>query len=233
MARPAPTRIAVLVGAVLAIEVAVTCLAPTPAHAEPTGPASTGPGGLVLARAEPTGPASPARVVPGPELPAGAQVVAPVVDLAVPAVGLAAPTRDIYVQSGDLDGNNREAETDQRVELTLNADVLFRFGSDALSQAARERLTTIAERLRTQARGTVRIDGHTDAIGDDASNRELSRRRAEAVRDVLREALAGTALDFEVHGHGESRPVAPNVRDGRDNPAGRARNRRVEIRFDR
>lgn len=50
---------------------------------------------------------------------------------------------------------------------------------------------------------------------------------------MLCDALTGTTLSFEVHGHGVSRPVAPNVRDGRDNPAGRARNRRVEIRFDR
>ncbi|MFC6017695.1 OmpA family protein [Plantactinospora solaniradicis] len=179
-----------------------------------------------VARAEPTAPVPVTTIVPGPRVAPGESVTAPVVDLET-------PTREIYLQTGDLDGVSREAESSDRIELVLAADVLFAFGKADLSPAARDRLAQVAERLRVQARGTVRIDGHTDAIGSDAANLALSRRRAEAVRDVLRGALSGTSLAFEVTGFGESRPVASESKNGRDNPAGRARNRRVEIRFDK
>jgi len=81
--------------------------------------------------------------------------------------------------------------------------------------------------------GEAVIHGHTDSVGDAQSNLTLSRRRAEAVRAELVRLLGATSVSFEVRGFGEARPVAPNRVDGRDNPEGRARNRRVEIRFDR
>jgi outer membrane protein OmpA-like peptidoglycan-associated protein len=179
-----------------------------------------------VARAEPTAPVPETTIVPGPHVAAGEPVTAPVVDIET-------PTREIYLRTGDLAGVSREAESSDRIELVLAADVLFAFGKADLSPAAQGRLAEVAERLRVQARGTVRIDGHTDGIGSDAANLALSRRRAEAVRDALREALSGTSLAFEVTGFGESRPVASESKNGRDNPAGRARNRRVEIRFDK
>lgn len=179
-----------------------------------------------VAWAEPTAPAPGTTIVPGAQVAPGEQVTAPVVDLET-------PVREIFLETGDLEGVAREAESSDRIELVLAADVLFAFGKADLSPAAKVRLAEVAERLRVQARGTVRIDGHTDAIGSDASNLALSRRRAEAVRDALRGSLSGTSLAFEVTGFGESRPVATELKNGRDNPAGRARNRRVEIRFDK
>jgi outer membrane protein OmpA-like peptidoglycan-associated protein len=179
-----------------------------------------------VARAESIAPSPPPGVVPGPRPAPGEPLTAPVVDLD-------APVREIYLRTGDLEGVSQEAESADRIELVLAADVLFAFGKADLSPAARDRLAEVAARLRAQANGTVRIDGHTDAIGTDEANLVLSRRRGEAVRDALLRPLAGTPLVFEVRGYGESRPVAPNARDGRDNPTGRAKNRRVEIRFDR
>ncbi|HPE61528.1 MAG TPA: OmpA family protein [Thiolinea sp.] len=75
------------------------------------------------------------------------------------------------------------------------------------------------------ARG-VRIEGHTDATGDDAYNLRLSQLRADAVRNYLERAGVAAAV-MEAVGYGESRPVA-----GNDTAAGRARNRRIvfEIR---
>lgn len=74
------------------------------------------------------------------------------------------------------------------------------------------------------------IEGHTDAKGSEAYNLKLSERRAEAVVEWLavREGIDTAWLDRR--GLGEAQPAAPNARpDGRDDPEGRQRNRRVEV----
>ncbi|WP_328418153.1 OmpA family protein [Micromonospora sp. NBC_00389] len=170
----------------------------------------------------------PTIAVGGPRLEADdGQVTAPVVDVVAPAV-------DVFVVTGSVEGDSTEAESTDRVELTLGADVLFAFGKADLSPAAHQRLAQIADRIRQQAKGVVRIDGHTDGIGDPADNQELSRRRAETVRVALAVLLAGVPVTMQAAGHGESEPIAVETTpQGRDVPAGRAKNRRVEIRFDR
>ena len=71
--------------------------------------------------------------------------------------------------------------------------------------------------------------GHTDSIGSDAVNDALSLRRAEAVKAWL----AGAGIPPSVvsaEGRGKHEPLAPNTfPDGRDNPEGRAQNRRVQL----
>ena len=117
-----------------------------------------------------------------------------------------------------------------QLEVTLGTDVLFAFGSATLEPAAAARLTALAPRLARSARpGVVAVVGHTDSIGSEAANQALSEARAQAVKDVI--AAARPDLQFEVSGRGASSPVAPNEINGRDNPDGRARNRRVEITF--
>ncbi|MGH6116862.1 OmpA family protein, partial [Enterobacter hormaechei] len=66
--------------------------------------------------------------------------------------------------------------------------------------------------------------GHTDSTGDDPSNQVLSLKRAESVRDWMRDTGDVPESCFAVQGYGESRPVATN-----DTAEGRALNRRVEI----
>jgi OOP family OmpA-OmpF porin len=68
-------------------------------------------------------------------------------------------------------------------------------------------------------------------VGDDASNLALSQRRADAVNAVIGRISAKSGLSFDVEAKGEADPVAPNDIDGRDNPDGRARNRRVTISY--
>lgn len=102
-------------------------------------------------------------------------------------------------------------------------DVLFETGSAALRPIALERLRPLAGYLDSNPDVQVRIDGHTDSVGNDAANQLLSERRAESVRSALREM----GLDrgrFVVEGHGEAMPVASN-----GNAAERQLNRRVEV----
>jgi outer membrane protein OmpA-like peptidoglycan-associated protein len=115
------------------------------------------------------------------------------------------------------------------VELKLPSDVLFEFGKSDLTPAAQWALDEVEAQLGS-AEGTVTIEGHTDAIGDDASNQVLSEARAASVQAALQERL-GSEFSFKAVGFGESRPVAANTKpDGSDDPDGRAQNRRVEIR---
>ncbi|GAB3658272.1 hypothetical protein GCM10027589_18760 [Actinocorallia lasiicapitis] len=123
----------------------------------------------------------------------------------------------------DLDGSVVPLERREGATLTLSSDVLFAFGEAALTDQAKTHLAKIADGLRGKR---VRVAGFTDTIGSPAANLALSRRRAEAVRDEL--IRLGVA-DVTAKGYGEARPVAPNVTNKKDDPDGRARNRRVEI----
>ena len=76
----------------------------------------------------------------------------------------------------------------------------------------------------------VIIRGYTDSKGTDEYNDRLSLRRAEAVRDKLTEFGLESGRVLKVEGMGKRNPVAPNTnKDGSDNPAGRALNRRIEL----
>ncbi|MDP2599949.1 MAG: OmpA family protein [Deltaproteobacteria bacterium] len=80
----------------------------------------------------------------------------------------------------------------------------------------------------SQKNKTIRIVGHTDSKGSDEYNQKLSERRATAVRDYfMSQGIDGNRLIAE--GKGEADPVAPNTINGKDNPEGRAENRRIEL----
>lgn len=111
---------------------------------------------------------------------------------------------------------------------TVPRSVTIGFARGAtLDDAARAMLDDFAAKLPGDVRLVLR--GHSDSPGSDAANLAQSRRRAEAVRAYLAErGIAPTRI--EVIALGERRPIAPNAnRDGSDDPAARARNRRVEI----
>ena len=110
--------------------------------------------------------------------------------------------------------------------IRLNSEVLFDFDKATLRPAADKIMDQLAGALKG-VNSQVRIEGHTDAKGDDAYNQDLSERRAEAVVTALKQRSVTGAL--EAAGFGEGRPIAPNTKGGKDYPAGRQLNRRVEI----
>lgn len=123
--------------------------------------------------------------------------------------------------------DRRGAETRFR----LTADVLFDFDRAELRPQAEGVLRDVARQLRDLgARLVVRVEGHTDARGEDAYNDALSLRRAEAVRNWLAGPGGLPRGGIEARGLGERQPVAANAKaDGSDDPIGRQQNRRVEI----
>jgi outer membrane protein OmpA-like peptidoglycan-associated protein len=103
------------------------------------------------------------------------------------------------------------------------SDVLFRSGSFELLPGARERLAKVSGIVLAYPSLHVTIEGHTDSIGTDDYNQQLSERRAEAVRDYFVQQGINSA-SVEAHGYGKNEPIASN-----DTSEGRQQNRRVEL----
>lgn len=134
--------------------------------------------------------------------------------------------------SGAVVPLEEEETSGSQVTVSISADVLFDFNKATLTDAARRRITTLAPRLRA-AKGTVQVSGHSDSVGDPGYNQTLSEQRAEAVKAELQKALNGAGPRIEAKGYGETKPVAPNEQGGKDDPKGRAKNRRVEITYEK
>lgn len=103
------------------------------------------------------------------------------------------------------------------------SDVLFDTGSYTLKPGAREKLAKISGILLAHPGLTMQIEGHTDSVGTDDFNQQLSERRADSVRDFLAEQGV-PATSITARGFGKTQPVASN-----DTAEGRQRNRRVEL----
>lgn len=112
------------------------------------------------------------------------------------------------------------------VTIALDAAVLFDSGASTLKPEARKTLDEAAARVKKHPEVPVTISGHTDAVGNDASNQKLSESRAAAVRDYFVGQAGVPSSRLTIKGFGKSQPVADNTTD-----AGRARNRRVEVQF--
>ncbi len=129
-----------------------------------------------------------------------------------------------------------EAEERRRGELELQSvmdmvatkqvkPIEFEFNSDVLRPSSRDLLDRVAEVLRNRPRLKLIVEGHTDDVGDDGYNMELSRYRADSVKNYL----VGKGIHPETVraiGYGETRPVSPGKTE-----KDRALNRRVEFRI--
>ena len=146
----------------------------------------------------------------------------------LPVLPLELPRFELFLVTGPVDGAVSDAVAPDEQVFTAAADVFFAFGQAELSERARTELDRVATLISEAGLRAVEVVGHTDAVGSDADNLDLSGRRAEAVRAVLAERLPGATLT--ARGVGEAEPVAPEQVNGADNPDGRAANRRVEIR---
>jgi outer membrane protein OmpA-like peptidoglycan-associated protein len=103
-------------------------------------------------------------------------------------------------------------------------DIYFDFNSDRIREESAPTLEEIAQVLRRHPDWRLAIEGHTDSIGGDVANLDLSRRRASSVKRALVSGHSIGASRLTTSGYGEARP-----RDRNDTLEGRARNRRVEL----
>ena len=97
----------------------------------------------------------------------------------------------------------------------------FALNSDVVPQSAFPFIDRIAELLREQSQVKLQVEGHTDALGSDAYNLDLSQRRAAAVANYLVDRQGIEATRLVVLGMGEGAPLVENGYD--------PRNRRVQF----
>lgn len=126
---------------------------------------------------------------------------------------------DLAKQSADITFRDDK----DAVTLSIRSDVLFAFDSDAIAKKAEPTLKKVAQLIVDDPDGAVTIEGHTDSVGSDKYNLDLSQRRARSVAKWLT-AHGVDSSRLSEKGKGESQPVASN-----DSDAGRAKNRRVDF----
>ena len=107
--------------------------------------------------------------------------------------------------------------------MTFNSQLLFDFGKTDLKESNKTDLQKFAETLNQYPDTDVLIVGHTDNVGSESFNQNLSENRAGAVTSYLK-SLGISSSRLKVEGKGETQPVASN-----ETEESRTQNRRVEI----
>lgn len=127
-----------------------------------------------------------------------------------------------------------ERTTDTEIIIDLSTDILFDFDKSTIKPDAVPALIKLARLIRQSKSNVIQLSGYTDSKGTDEYNLDLSERRAASVKQWLVSKGSVDAGRLQTKGYGESEPVAPNTNsDGSDNPNGRQKNRRVEVRIPR
>jgi outer membrane protein OmpA-like peptidoglycan-associated protein len=142
---------------------------------------------------------------------------------AQPAASPATESPAAQTASGASGGQQIEQELKQTGQAEVYG-IYFDFASDKIKPESEPVLREIADALTHNPAWKLRVEGHTDNIGGDQYNLDLSQRRAEAVKLALATRYHIAADRLTPQGFGATRPKEPN-----DTLAGRARNRRVEL----
>lgn len=107
-------------------------------------------------------------------------------------------------------------------------DIFYDFNKATLRPESYPVLDTLANVIKRFPGMLIELSAHTDSKGTDAYNQKLSDARARSCVEYL--LSKGVAMEnLQSKGYGESKPVAPNTLNGKDNPAGRQLNRRTEL----
>ncbi len=102
--------------------------------------------------------------------------------------------------------------------------ILFDTDSDRLKPESASVIRLVARAMESNPNLKLRVEGHTDSSGNAAHNLDLSKRRAEAVKNVLVPQFGVSAERLTTEGIGDAKPLESN-----DTPKGRAQHRRVEF----
>ena len=127
--------------------------------------------------------------------------------------------------AGEEERNAIEIERlkDDTLKLSLNSEVSFDFGKDAVKTAFYPTLDKLSDVISKYDRTVVHVVGHTDSVGSDGYNQQLSERRAQSVSDYMIDRSVRVSR-LLTEGRGEYEPRESNASE-----SGRALNRRVEI----
>ena len=112
------------------------------------------------------------------------------------------------------------------VEIGLTEKIFFGFNSHVIDPRSFKLLNTVATAIKANADMKIRVEGHTDDVGDEAFNLELSHKRADSVRAFLTGKAGVPAERVESIGYGKTRRLIDA-----ETPDARAANRRVEFKI--
>ena len=108
-------------------------------------------------------------------------------------------------------------------------NVLYDFNKATLKAESLPMLDTLVHLMQRYPDMAVELGAHTDNVGTDKYNKDLSERRAQSVvKYLVTQGIDASRLTAV--GYGETKPVSPNKIKGKDNPEGRAKNRRTEFK---
>ena len=137
-----------------------------------------------------------------------------------------------YIRFSDLDTQSGQPGADidavaaigGALRLNLDSAVLFETGEHVLKEEGVLAIQELAENMKNLQKGTITVEGHTDDVGSDTTNKILSQKRAASVAAELKKAINKPAFKWKEMGYGETNPIVLN-----DTDENRAKNRRVEI----
>ena len=122
-----------------------------------------------------------------------------------------------------IEGVEVQRPSEDTLNVNLRNEILFDFDSASLRSESRETLRELAGVLARYPDQSVSVAGHTDSVGSDDYNQNLSEQRAAAVKDFL-VAQGVPRSRVAAYGYGETRPVSSNT-----SADGRQLNRRVQV----
>lgn len=128
-------------------------------------------------------------------------------------------------QAAELEKVAETKRTEKGILVNLKDDLLFSTGSATLTPEAKTQLNQLSEVLVKYPSNQITVVGHTDDVGSDAFNKQLSKRRANAVKEALLEDGVPSS-QLRAEGLGESDPLIQST-----SRVARAKNRRVELKI--
>jgi len=132
--------------------------------------------------------------------------------------------RDLRNAMSQVEGASIRRDQDI-LELTFKSDVMFASNSSILQPGAYGELDRVCAVLGKYPQCRIRVEGHTDSVGSEDYNLNLSQQRAEAVKNALIQRNIDPAR-LQAVGMGKGQPIASN-----DNEGGRQMNRRVTMKI--
>lgn len=130
----------------------------------------------------------------------------------------------------DLDDQQVSETLESGKSIVLN-DLYFVYDKDKLIEESKPDLTKLIKYMKDHPEAKIVLEGHTDFKGEEDYNQTLSEKRAKRVKNSLISAGISSSR-METVGYGELKPIANNtLPDGSDNPEGRQKNRRVEVKI--
>ena len=135
------------------------------------------------------------------------------------------------LKEADISSN----EIDEVIKIAENENfviskILYEYRSAEINETAAQELNKLVLILKKNKDVGVELSSHTDSKGTESYNLELSEKRAQkALEYVVSKGIDASRITAK--GFGETQPVAPNeLPNGKDNPEGRAKNRRTEFK---